>query len=385
MANGTSRIVHPCFAMDGIHALSMAGHLGAEIEEDDPDLLIHGGLKPVGDALNAGEAGLGIRLFTPVAALHDAPLTITGEGSLVSRPMDLFEAVLPPLGADCTTTDGKLPIRVHGPLKGGTITVDGSLSSQFLTGLLMALPVAAGDSTLYVKDLKSIPYVEMTLEVMAHFGVSVTHEQFEVFHIPGGQSYQPTDLSVDGDWSAGAFQLIAGAVAGKDFYEIKGLPSVFTQADRAVTGALLFAGCKLKNQGGDYQVTAHQLKGIEFDLTDCPDLFPPLAAMAVFADGPTRLSGVHRLEHKESNRGIVLRDEFAKAGIRVELEGDVMTVHPNEEIEPATIHAHNDHRIAMAGAILGVGGAPITIEGAECVRKSYPDFFADLAELGATV
>lgn len=368
--------------MDGISALAMAGNLGAEIEEDGPDLLIHGGLNPIGQELNAGEAGLGIRLFTPIAALHHESLTITGEGSLATRPMGIFEKVLPPLGAFCHTTDGHLPITVKGPLKGGEISVDGSLSSQFLTGLLMALPCAREDSTLHVKQLKSVPYIEMTLEVMHHFGVDITHEDFQVFDIPGDQQYKPREVVVDGDWSGGAFLLVAGAVSGADFFEVKGLTSHFTQADRAITGALLFAGCKLKNQGGDIQVTSHKIRGIDFDLTDCPDLFPPLAALAAFADKPSNFTGLHRLKHKESDRGVVLQQEFAKAGIRIDLNEDTMTVHPGP-IQPATLFAHNDHRIAMAAAILGLGGAPITIEGAECIRKSYPEFFDDIAELGA--
>ena len=385
LAPGTSRLSNPCFANDGLSALAMAGHLGAQIEEDGEDLLLHGGLNPIGTELNAGEAGLGIRLFTPIAALHDGPLTMVGEGSLATRPMGMFETILPPLGAFCSTADGKLPIAVKGPLKGGTISLDGSLSSQFLTGLLMALPLAAEDSTLHVKDLKSTPYIEMTLEVMAHYGVHVTHTNFETFEIPGGQAYKPKDIYVDGDWSGAAFQLIAGALSGKDFYEVKGLPSVFTQADQAVTGALLFAGCKVKNQQGDYQVVGHQLRGIDFDLTDCPDLFPPLAAMAVFGDKPSRFTGVHRLKHKESDRGVVLRDEFAKAGLRIDLDGDVMTVHPGEP-QAATLDSNNDHRIAMAAALLGMGGTePITITGAEAIRKSYPDFFADMSELGGNI
>ena len=349
MAPGTSRLLQPCFAEDGLHALAMAGALGAIIEEDEQDLLIHGGLAPVQNELDAGESGLGMRLFTPIACLHNAPLTLTGSGSLASRPMGTFEKVLPLLGAFCSTNNGVLPLSVRGPLKGGKLELDGSLSSQFLTGLLMALPLAQEDSVIKVHDLKSKPYVELTVEIMRHFGIALDHVNLETFEIPGQQAYRPTDITIEGDWSAAAFQLIAGAIAGKDFYEVKGLDTRFTQADQAISGALLFAGCKMKNQGGNIQVTCHGLRGIDFDLTDSPDLFPPLAAMAAFASTPSRFTGVHRLRHKESDRAAAIQEEFGKAGIKVEIEEDVLVVHP-AEVQAATLDARGDHRMAMAAA-----------------------------------
>ncbi len=384
LSNGKTRIINPSFCNDAISALQMAGTLGATIEEDEADLLIKGGINPITNLLNPGESGLGIRMFTPIASLATEKLVMMGEGSLLSRPMSFFSDILPKLGVSCSTDDGHLPIEIQGPMKGGEITLDGSLSSQFLTGLLMALPLCENDSILHVKNLKSIPYIEMTMELMAHFGIDVQHEGFENFYITGNQEYKTQEIVVDNDWSAAAFLLVIGAIAGGGIFEVQGMDTYLTQADSAVTGPLLFSGCKLKNQLGDIQVNGHKNVGFEFDASDCPDLFPPLAAYAVFATKPSRISGISRLIHKESNRAEVIQKEFAKAGIQVELKDDDMIIHPGA-VASCTIDSHNDHRIAMAAAVLALGGASITIENAECVNKSYPEFWDDLKTLGASI
>ena len=383
LAQGESWIRRPSDAADCMAAAEVAAGLGADIEIGQNALKIRGGLAPRTDVLHMGESGLGMRLFSPIAALAPTPLTLVASGTLQHRPMQPMADALAALGAQAKLRNGCPPIELHGPLRGGQSHVDGGLSSQFLTGLLMALPCASADSILEVSDLKSKPYVDMTLEVLSATGVSIHHQDHQKFTIPGGQSYLPFDETVAGDWSAGAFLLILAALCGEPFLEVDRLGNHPTQADQAVTGALLLSGAKLMRTETGIRVERGRRKGFRFDATHCPDLFPPLAAFAAFCKGPTILKGLHRLQHKESNRGIALKEEFEKAGIQIELntEEDTLTVRPGP-VKQAKLDGRGDHRMVMAAAVLGLAGAPIEIEGIEAVAKSYPDFFDALSEVG---
>ena len=384
LAPGESWVRNPSDAADCWAALSVAAGLGADIEVGSDAIRIEGGLRPRTDALEIGESGLGIRMFSSIAALHNAPLTLVADGTLRERPMHMVADALAPAGVDVHMVDGHAPLTLKGPLRGGEFQLDGGLSSQFLTGLLMALPAAEGDSVVHVKDLKSRPYVDMTMDVMQSAGISLRHEDYAQFHVPGGQAYVPFDQTVAGDWSAGAFQLVIAALTGDPFVEVDGLGNTPTQADQAVTGALLLSGAKLMRTETGIRVDRGRRKGFRFDATHCPDLFPPLAAYAAFCKGPTTLTGLNRLQHKESDRGEAIATEFGKAGIRVELnpEEDSMVIHPGP-VHSATLDGRGDHRMVMAAAVLGLAGAPIEIEGIEAVEKSYPAFFDDLSEIGA--
>lgn len=390
-----TRIVNPGNSNDDLAAIDVIQKLGATIQYDaHGDLLIRStGVHPVSGEMNCGESGLGIRMFTPLAALSSSPLTISGTGSLQTRPMHFFDEVLPRLGVKVQSNDGKLPLKIQGPLTPADIEIDGSLSSQFLTGLLMAYGAAgAKDAVIRVKDLKSKPYIDLTLQIMQYFGWEVEHDDYKIFRFTGkspeaGTSEADTfTYQVEGDWSGAAFLLVAGAVAGT--IEVEGLDLYSTQADKAILQALSSAGSALSIREKSIRVGPLPLKAFHFNATDCPDLFPPLVALASYCEGTTVIEGVNRLAHKESDRGLTLQEEFGKLGIAIELQNDLMLVKGNAAgaVQSASVHSRHDHRIAMACAIAALRAkGPVQIEAADAINKSYPDFYRHLQQLGAKV
>jgi 3-phosphoshikimate 1-carboxyvinyltransferase len=400
---GTTQIFNPGHSNDDLAAIDVIQKLGATVTTQKSSnekinaasIIVHSdGVKPIGASMNCGESGLGIRMFTPIAALSDQLITIEGEGSLLKRPMHFFDTIFPSLGIEVQSKSGYLPIKIKGPLKPANIEVDGSLSSQFLTGLLMAY--AATDSTnavIEVNDLKSKPYIDLTLSVLNAFGWNVQHQGYKRFeflvHPPLAAHI---DYTVEGDWSGAAFLLVAGAIAGP--IHVNGLQLGSTQADKAVMQALKAAGASIDIQehsifigpAKDSAGIVTQLKAYEFDATDCPDLFPPLVALAAVCNGVTIIHGVSRLAHKESDRGLTLQTEFAKLGIRIELDQDRMLIYGGTGIHGAEVFSQHDHRIAMACGVAALcADGPITISDAEAVNKSYTDFFKHLQHLGAKV
>lgn len=371
---------------DTASAIDVAVRLGALVSLSEGIYTIDGGFAPMSDELNIGESGLATRLFTPIASLSHTPITITGEGSILKRPIDMMQEPLRALGVDVQSNHGLLPITVHGPMKGGTAQADGSLSSQFITGLLMALPLAQQDTTLTVDQLQSIPYIDMTLAVLESFGIEVSHDNYRTFRIRGGQSYRPTNYNIEGDWSGASCLLVAGATAGA--VTITNLNPKSAQADRAIIDALRAAGADITIEEELQQITVRRsaLRGFEFDATNCPDLFPALAALAASAQGTSRLKGTLRLTHKESNRAQTIATEFARFGISVDIsQPDIMTIEGDAagifDIEE-TVSSHNDHRIAMAAATLALRSRQgATIDQAEAVNKSYPTFWQELGLL----
>ncbi|RYY97932.1 MAG: 3-phosphoshikimate 1-carboxyvinyltransferase [Chitinophagaceae bacterium] len=400
LRGGLTVLHNPGVSDDDHAALGLIHQLGAQVTEADGNIYIDSaGVLPSGNELYCGESGLSVRMFTPLAALSQQEVKITGAGSLLGRPLHFFDEVLPQLGVACTSTNGFLPLWVKGPLQPRTITVDGSLSSQFLTGLLMAFSAAgARDVTLHVKGLNSKPYIDLTLQVMHDFGLKVPrHEEYSDFYFDGSNEPVPTGTfhySVEGDWSGGAFLLVAGALFGN--LEVRGLDVFSRQADKAVLSALMQAGAVMSVRAEAIEVGAVQtllsgqkrkpLGAFHFNATDCPDLFPPLVALAAYCDGSSVIEGVSRLAHKESNRAVTLQEEFGKMGLVIELQDDLMIIRGGGGLKGASVSSRHDHRIAMACAVAALGAdGPVTIAGAEAVGKSYPDFWRHLQQLGAAV
>lgn len=332
--------------------------------------------------LNIGESGLSTRLFTPVAATLGCTVRISGQGSILKRPMDFMAQPLRDLGVEFTSTNHLLPVTVKGPFCGGNVIVDGSHGSQFISGMLFALAYTGKEAVMTVKDLKSKPYVDMTLDVMRAFGVEVENNDYKEFRIAAGQRFEPCEYTVEGDWSGASCILVAGAVSGT--VEVGNLNRRSSQADKMIIEALERAGARIEWFANVVKVskpTDKELTAFTFDATDCPDLFPALAVLATACQGVSVIKGANRLTHKESNRALAIRTEFAKAGVEVDLnEDDTMKIRGTKTINGSVIYdAWNDHRIAMATAILALRGTEKSeLKGHESVNKSYREFWDDL-------
>lgn len=383
LAEGRTVLHNIEFCKDTRSALACIEALGATVTIlDDSTIAIDGGLNPQQDVLSVGESGLATRLFTPIAALCDRPICIQGEGTLLHRPMDMMVEPLRKLGVGVRDGGGFLPIEVCGPIQGGELTVDGSISSQFITGLLLALPLAKEDTTLHVENPVSIPYIDMTIDTARRFGVEIMHNEgdYTEFFIEGRQHYTATELAIEGDWSGAATMLVAGAIAGD--VTINNLSTLSKQADTAICHALERAGAGLIIEQDSVSVSRRPLRAFEFDATNAPDLFPALAALAAAAEGESIIIGTTRLQHKESDRAETIRQEYEKLGIEVDIsEHNIMKIRGGD-IQPSEVFSHDDHRIAMSLAISALRcQGQVTIQNAECVEKSYPTFFEDLESI----
>lgn len=382
LASGTTTLHNIEFCRDTSSAIRCIEALGAEVERvGESTLRIKGGLNPQTDTLFVGESGLSARLFTPIAALASQPITIHGEGSLLRRPLSMMFAPLESLGVELRDGGGYLPIRVKGPMRGSEVQVDGSISSQFITGLLVALASRHEEMTIRVEHPVSIPYIDMTLDTIRRFGRDIDrNEEYTEYYIPAGEGLHAVEFAIEGDWSSAAAWLVGGALSGE--VTVENISTFSLQADTAVCRALERAGASITCEEERLTVASRPLRAFEFDATHCPDLFPVLTALAAAAPGVSVLKGTSRLEYKESNRAEVLQEEYAKLGIEIDLHReDTMLVHGGK-IRGGRCSAHGDHRIAMSLALAALRAeAPITISGAECVAKSYPTFFEDLARL----
>ena len=310
LTEGTTVLHHLDFCKDTLSAIHCIESLGAKVRRaDDRTLIVEGGLHPSTDRLDVGESGLAARLFAPIASLCHTPMRIEGEGTLLHRPMLPMIETLRQFGVRVRDGGGFLPIEVCGPLRGSEVTIDGSISSQFATGLLLALPLARQETTIHIVRPVATPYLDMTIDTARQFGIEILHKDYREFYIPGGQCYHPAEIDIESDWSAAALLLVAGAVAGQ--VTVRHLPTLSKQADTVVMEALVHAGAAVIDEGDTVTVSHRPLQAFTFDATLCPDLFPALATLAAAADGMSVIRGTSRLENRESKPG---RD--AQGGVR---------------------------------------------------------------------
>jgi len=369
-------------------ALRVLEQLGAEVKRTPAGLEVFSeGVRPVSGEINCGESGLCARLFLPIAALSEKPVTITGSGTLLHRPMQDILAVLPQLGVRVAGVSGSLPVTVQGPLQPKDVSMEGSLSSQFLSGLLFAAAAAAQQPVqVRVNNLQSRGYAAMSVEVLQAFGYQVTHQADDVFviHLAAALPQRLTYV-VPGDFSSAAALMLAAALAGSLSLHQLQLNSL--QPDAQFTRILQDARALVVEEEHVLTVKkAASLQAFSFDATHAPDLFPVLAILATQCKGKSSIKGLHRLLHKESNRAASIGAMLQQFGVPYEMKEDCLLVEGPCILKAATIDAFNDHRIVMAaaaGALVAKG--PVTVSGAEAVRKSYPGFFEDMVSAGAQV
>ncbi|MEI8279316.1 MAG: 3-phosphoshikimate 1-carboxyvinyltransferase [Bacteroidota bacterium] len=382
---GTTTIYNAGTSDDDETALQVIQQLGATIVRSYDSITVSSkGVHPVNNTIDCGESGLSARMFIPIAALHYEWIQILGSGSLLLRPMQVFKDILPQLDVDLEDFRGYIPFRVRGPLQANKVTIDGSVSSQFLTGILFAFTAAARKAiTIKVEDLNSKPYTDLTLEVLDLFGKPITNEDYETFQIDPTvfHSRKAIVTTIEEDWSSAAFWLVAGAISGKVC--VKGPKADSLQADKQILNILLQAGASILFANNEIHIKRSILNSFYFDATDCPDLFPILSVLAIFCNGTSSIKGLNRLHHKESNREKSITEMLTQFGVSYRTDNDRLYVTGTDSVKQARIDGHNDHRIIMAAAVasLRATGA-VTISDAESVSKSYPDFFKHLNSLG---
>lgn len=358
-----------------LSALGVSARLEGEV------LTLESGVRPDGPVdIDCGESGSTLRFLIPIAAALGVPARFVGQGRLPERPIGVYLDCLPPAGVSCKT-DGGLPLTVSGRLRPGTFSLPGNISSQFITGLLFALPLLEGDSDIRLTTpLESTGYVDMTTETMARFGVAVERTPGG-WHVPGRQRYRPRDDRIEGDWSQAAFFLAAGALGGET--AVEGLSPRSAQGDRAIEALLKQFGASLRWEGDVLIASPGALHGTEIDAAQIPDLVPILAAVAALSAGETRLTGCARLRIKESDRLTAIADGLSRLGAQVREEPDGLMFRGVPSLSGGKAAGYNDHRIVMALSVAALrADAPVTLTDAQSIQKSYPLFFEDYNRLG---
>ncbi len=337
------------------------------------------GERPAADnLLDCAESGSTLRFFIPLAAMTGQPWRFCGRGRLMQRPQEVYRDIFAQAGAIFEQQHGE--ITVQGPLPAGSYRLQGDVSSQFLTGLLLALPLARGDSRLVLTSpLESAAYVDLTLDVMRAFGLSAVRNGTGGYHIPGSQSFHAADYTVEGDWSQAAFFLGAGALGRP--VACAGLAENSRQGDAAVRDILSRMGARVGCEGGLWRAHAGRLAAADIDAREIPDLVPPLAALCCFADGESHITGAARLRLKESDRLAALASQLRRLGANIRETDDGLAIRGQKNLRGGTADAVGDHRIAMALALAAIRcSGPVSITGWQSVKKSYPAFWLDFEQ-----
>lgn len=402
LANGVTRVACDTTCADIDATIRCLTALGARITlieggyeiHPAPKSLEHGLLRALaGATLDCGESGSTLRFMLPVACALGADATFVGAARLGERPIAPLSDEL--IAAGCTLEGvGGFPLRASGRMRAGRFELPGNVSSQYISGLLLAAPLLDGDTEIAVTGtLESRPYVDLTIDVLASFGVTLDIEEgatpgglpLTVFRVPRQGYRTPGTIAVEGDWSNAAFWLCAGAL-GRHSVTVRGVSPTSIQGDRAISAALMLFGAKGQRNARAATIRPDRLHGIELDAHDIPDLVPVLSAVAACAEGTTRFTGCARLRIKESDRLATTAAELANLGACVRVDGDGLLIEGRERLSGGRVESHNDHRIAMMAAIAAVRcEGPVEIAGAEAVNKSYPAFFDHYRLLGGDV
>lgn len=382
MANGVSRISPVALSNDIKATIGCIKALGADAVLENNVLTVDGTnmYKNKTALLDCGESGSTLRFFIPIAAVGNINATFVGKGKLPQRPIGIFTEALPKAGTVCKT-EGGLPLEIKGQLKSGIFKIPGNVSSQFITGLLLALPILEGDSEIVLTSpLESVGYIAMTIRTMKQFGVNIQATE-KGWHIKGGQSYKTCDYTTDGDWSQAAFFMVLGAVSGK--VTVNGVAKDSTQGDKKCAEILARFGAKVTQLDNEVTVEKGELKAITIDASQIPDLVPVLSVCAAFAEGTTRIINAERLRIKECDRLKATAELLNNLGGKVKELSDGLEITGVSSLKGGNVNGYNDHRIVMSAAVCAArSDEDITATFAMSINKSYPDFYIDYNSIG---
>ena len=366
--------------------------LGAKIVELQNKLLITG--RDVSNSISTGieskelqcnESGSTLRFLIPIAMGTGEKIFFKGKGKLVQRPLKPYFDIFDKQKIKYTTKNGGLPLIIEGRLKPGIYELRGDVSSQFITGLIYALPLLNGDSTIKITtNTESIGYIDLTLDILSKFGVNIENNNYREFKIKGNQHYEKRDYRVEGDFSQAAFYLAAGVLGG----EVKclDLNMESLQGDRVIIDIIKSMGGKLSIENGILKTSKSNLKGSIIDVSQCPDLLPIIAVLGALSEGTTEIINASRVRIKESDRLKAIATELNKIGAEVIEREDSLLIHGKPWLKGGVVNSWNDHRIAMAMAIASIRCTQLlTIEDSGAVKKSYPEFYEDFKNLGGKI
>lgn len=384
MAQGTTRLTNLLDSDDIRHMLNALAQLGVsyQLSEDRTQCVVKG----IGGALSSslplelflGNAGTAMRPLAAALSLSDNDIVLTGEPRMKERPIAHLAEALIQGGAklEYLETTGYPPLRLQGGFQGGSIEIDGSVSSQFLTALLMTAPLAPNRTILTIKgELVSKPYIDITLRLMTTFGVTVLNEQYQRFVIEGGQQYRsPGDYLVEGDASSASYFLAAAAIKGGRI-KVTGIGRHSVQGDIRFAEVLAQMGAKIEWADDYIACSGAPLKAIQLDMNHIPDAAMTIATTALFAQGTTRISNIYNWRVKETDRLYAMATELRKVGAYVKEGEDFIEITPPKHLKHAQIETYNDHRIAMCFALVALSDTPVTILDPGCTAKTFPDFF----------
>ena len=388
LSSGWSELRYPLISDDTEATLEACQCLGARVKKEKDVIWIHGSkLTAPNDPINCRESGSTLRFLIPVAALSDGDIHLTGSPGLLARPVGPLMQALEQLGIKAISHKGYPPAVVHGQgrISGGTINIVGNVSSQYITGLLLACPLADDPTEINITTpLESKPYVELTLDVLQKHEITVdTSSDYRQFRIPSQQQYHEYHHIVPGDFSSASFLMVAAAIT-RSKVSLSNL--VKPQPDSAILQLLKRMNCHVQEDSTSIHIRGKVLQGINIDSANIPDLVPACAVAACFAQGETVIMNAKRLRIKESDRLSTLNLVLSEMGASITESEDSLYINGGSQLRGTVVQHHNDHRIAMAAAIAGLKAEGDTvIPNAECVNKSYPTFFTDLQKLGAKI
>ena len=384
LARGDSLIRNFLECEDTLYTINVLQELGVNILIQGETLKVSGTGGKLQPALtrkeiSLGNSGTSLRLLLSVLALAQGEFLITGAPRMLKRPIGFLVTALNQLGAEvCCVRHNDCPpvlITTNG-IRGGIVHIPGDQSSQFISSLLLAGPYAENDTEIKVMgELVSAPYVDITIDVMDQFGIQVNRDGYSYFRIPSGQQYQPREFTIQGDVSSASYFWAAAAVAGGTVTSANLYPYTTGQGDIRFLKVLEKMGCSIEKRSNRVVVRGGMLSGIEVDMSSMPDMVPTLAAVALFSHGKTSIRNVHHLRLKESNRLHAIAVEWNRLGGRVEEIDDGLIIHGGAKLTGATVDPHDDHRLAMSLAVVGLKVPGIRIENEGCVNKSFPRFW----------